>query len=90
VTEVGCIVHALRKLFEPARHQRGNAHRAALRYIQLLYEIESEVRYLELDLRRQIRQGKAVPVMGVLHAWMIARRDLVPEGSDTSRELNTA
>jgi hypothetical protein len=49
----------------------------------LLCEIESEVRDLEPDLRRRIRQEKAVPVMDKLHAWMIAQRDAVPEGSAT-------
>ncbi len=60
----------------------------ALRYIQLLYEIEREVRDLEPDLRRRIRQEKAVPVKDRLHAWMNAQRDLVPEGSAISRALD--
>ncbi|MBP5059866.1 transposase, partial [Pseudomonas chlororaphis] len=60
----------------------------ALRYIQLLYEIESEVRDLEPDLRRRIRQEKAVPVMDRLHTWMIAQRDLMPEGSAICRALD--
>tara|TARA_R110000822_G_scaffold78757_3_gene188644 strand:- start:143 stop:496 length:354 start_codon:yes stop_codon:yes gene_type:complete len=60
----------------------------ALRYIQLLYETKSEVRDLEPDLRRQIRQEKAVPVMDTLHAWMIAQRDLLSEGSAASRALD--
>lgn len=60
----------------------------ALRYILLLYEIESEVRDLEPDLRHRIRQEKAIPVTDRLHAWMIAQRDLVPEGSAISRALD--
>ncbi|RMR53882.1 hypothetical protein ALP85_200007 [Pseudomonas syringae pv. syringae] len=46
------------------------------------------MRDLEPDLRRRIRQEKAVPVMDRLHAWMIAQRDLVPEGSAISRALD--
>ena len=60
----------------------------ALRYIQLLYEIESEVRDLEPDLRHRIRQEKAAPVMNMLHSWMIAPRGLVPAGSAISRALD--
>ncbi len=60
----------------------------ALRYIQLLYEIEREVRDLEPDLRRLIRQEKAVPVMDALHAWMIAQRLLVHDGSAIARALD--
>ena len=59
-----------------------------LRYIQLLYEIGSEVRGLEPDLRRRRRQENAVPAMDRLHAWMIAQRDLVPEGLAISRALD--
>ena len=54
----------------------------------MLYEIEREVYDLEPDLRRRKRQEKAVPVMDMLHAWMIAQRDLVPEGSAISRALD--
>lgn len=88
VTEIGCMAHARRKFFELHATNKSQLAEQALRYIQLLYEIESEVRDLEPDLRRRIRQEKAVPVMDRLHAWMIAQRDLVPEGSAISRALD--
>ena len=88
VTEIGCMAHARRKFFELHATNKSTLAEQALRYIQLLYEIESEVRDLEPDLRRRIRQEKAVPVMNMLHVWMIAQRDLVPEGSAISRALN--
>ncbi|MHA6575433.1 IS66 family transposase [Pseudomonas yamanorum] len=88
VTEIGCMAHARRKFFELHATNKSQIAEQALRYIQLLYEIESEVRDLEADLRRRIRQEKAVPVMNRLHAWMIAQRDLVPEGSAISRALD--
>jgi hypothetical protein len=87
VTEIGCMAHARRKFFELHATNKSTLAEQALRYIQLLYEIESEVRDLEPDLRRRIRQEKAVPVMDMLHAWMIAQRDLVPEGSAISTRL---
>ncbi|EGH30066.1 transposase component [Pseudomonas syringae pv. japonica str. M301072] len=88
VTEIGCMAHARRKFFELHATNKSTLAEQALRYIQLLYEIEREVRDLEPDLRRRIRQEKAVPVMNMLHAWMIAQRDLVPEGSAISRTLD--
>lgn len=88
VTEIGCMAHARRKFFELHATNKSTLAEQALRYIQLLYEIESEVRDLEPDLRRRIRQERAVPVMDMLHAWMIAQRDLVPEGSAISRALD--
>ena len=88
VTEIGCMAHARRKFYELHVTNKSMLAEQALRYIQLLYEIESEARDLEPDLRRQIRQEKAVPVMDRLHAWMMAQRDLVPEGSAISKALN--
>ena len=88
VTKVGCMAPARRKFFELHVTNKSQLAEQALRYIQLLYEIESEVRDLEPDLRRRIRQEKALPVMNMLHAWMVAQRDLVPEGSAISKALD--
>ncbi len=80
---------ARRKFFELHATNKSTLAEQALRYIQLLYEIESEVRDLEPDLRRRIRQEKAAPVMDMLHAWMLAQRDLVPEGTTTRLQPET-
>jgi transposase len=88
VTEIGCMAHARRKFFELHVTNKSQLAEQALRYIQLLYEIESEVRDLEPDLRRRMRQEKAVPVMDAKHAWMIAQRQLVPEGSAIAKALD--
>lgn len=87
-TEIGCMAHARRKFFELHATNKSTLAEQALRYIQFLYEIESEVRDLEPDSRHRIRQEKAVPLMERLHAWMIGQRDLVPEGSAISRALD--
>jgi transposase len=88
VTEIGCMAHARRKFFDLHTTNKSQIAEQALRYIQLLYEIEREVRDLEPELRRRIRQEKAVPVMDALHAWMIAQRQLVPEGSAIAKALD--
>ena len=88
VTEIGCMAHARRKFFELHATNKSTLAEKALRYIQLLYEIESEVCDLEPALRHRVRPEKATPIMDRLHAWMIARRDLVPEGSAISRALD--
>ena len=56
VTEIGCMAHTRRKFFELHATNKSTLAEQALRYIQLLYEIEREVRDLEPDLRRRIRQ----------------------------------
>lgn len=66
VTEIGCMAHARRKFFELHAANKSPLAEQALRYIQLLYEVESEVRDLEPDLRRRILQEKALPVTGMI------------------------
>jgi transposase len=88
VTEIGCMAHARRKFFELHATNKSQLAEQALRYIQLLYEIEREVRDLEPDVRRRIRQEKAVPVMDAMHVWMIAQRHLVHDGSAISKALD--
>ena len=68
ITEIGCMTHARRKFFDLHAEK-------ALHYIAALYEVEREVRELELDVRHRIRQGEAVPVIDALRTWMI---DLSP------------
>ncbi len=58
VPEIGCMAHARRKSFERHATDKSQLVEQALRYIQLLHEIEREVHDLELDLRRRKRQEK--------------------------------
>lgn len=88
VTEIGCMAHARRKFFDLHATNKSTLAEQALRSIQLLYEIESEIRDLEPDLRRRIRQEKAAPVMDRLHAWMIAQRELVHDGVAIAKALD--
>ncbi|RMV83125.1 Mobile element protein [Pseudomonas coronafaciens pv. garcae] len=60
----------------------------ALHYIAALYEVEREVRELEPGDRQRIRQEKAAPITDALHTWMIAQRQLVPEGSAIAKALD--
>jgi hypothetical protein len=53
-----------------------------------LYEVEREVRELEPGVRQRIRQEKAAPIIDALHTWMIAQRQLVPEGSAIAKALD--
>lgn len=43
---------------------------------------------LEPDIRLRIRQEKALPVMDALHAWMVALRDIVHNGSAIGKALD--
>lgn len=88
VTKIGCMAHARRKFFDLHTTNMSILAEQALRSIQRLYEIESKNRDLEPDLRRRIRQEKAVPVMDRLHAWIIAQRELVHDGVAIAKVLD--
>ncbi len=38
--------------------------------------------------RWRIRQEKAAPIIEAFHEWMLAQRDLVPNGSATAKALD--
>lgn len=80
VTEIVCTAHARRKFFELHATNKSQLAEQTLRYIQVLYEIEREVRDLEPDLRRRIRKEKGAPAIDALHTWMIAQRERVHDG----------
>lgn len=88
MTEIGCMAHARRKFFDLHATNKSTLAEQALRSIQLLYEIEREIRDLKPDSRRRIRQEKAVPVMERLHTWMIAQRELVHDGVAIAKALD--
>jgi len=88
VTEIGCMAHARRKFYELHATKKSILAEQALQYIAAIYEVEREVRDLEPDERRRIRQEKAAPLMQTLHAWMIAQRELVFEGFAITKALD--
>ncbi|EGH26566.1 hypothetical protein PSYMO_35971, partial [Pseudomonas amygdali pv. mori str. 301020] len=47
-----------------------------------------EAREREPSVRQRIRQEKAAPIIDALHTWMIAQRQLVPEGSAIAKALD--
>lgn len=59
-----------------------------MHYIAALYEVEREVRELEPGDRQRIRREKAAPILDLLYTWMIAQRQLVPEGSAIAKALD--
>ena len=53
-----------------------------------LYEIERQARDMSDEERWRIRQKKASLILDTLHDWMLAQRDLVPNGSATAKALD--
>jgi transposase len=81
ITESGCPAHARRKFFDLWANHNSAVAEQALVFFGELYDIEREVKDLDVDERRRLRQSKAKPIADDLQAWLIAQRQKVPEGS---------
>ena len=88
IAEVGCMAHARRKFFE--LHQSGKSLIAeqALQTIGQLYELEAQGAHLPPEERQHLREQQARPIAEMLHAWMVAHRIKVPEGTGIARALD--
>ena len=88
VTEAGCMAHARRKFFDLAAQGQSQIASEALEAIGQLYGIEREALELDIDARQRLREAKARPVLEHLHAWLLARRTQVPNGSGIARAID--
>lgn len=88
INEAGCMAHARRKFFELVTSGKSQVVEQALAGIGQLYEVEREVRELDADQRRQIRQARARPVAEALHEWMRLTRLKITDGSATAKALD--
>ncbi len=79
---------ARRKFFDLHATNKSQLAEQALHSIGGLYEIERQAREMTDEDRWRIRQEKAAPLIDALHTWMLAQRDLVPEGSAIAKALD--
>jgi transposase len=83
-----CMAHARRKFHELWANHSSQTAGEALKLFGVLYDVEREVQALDADQRRCIRQQQGRPAADALHAWLLAQRERVPEGSATARAIN--
>jgi hypothetical protein len=88
VTEVGCLAHARRKFFDLHASNKSQIAHSALEQIARVYDIEREIKELDPDERRRVRQEKSKPLLDALHQWMILNRQKVPDGAATAKALD--
>jgi transposase len=88
IAEAGCLAHARRKFFDLWANHKSTVAEQALVLFGDLYDIEREVKDLDVDERRRIRQLKAQPIADDLQAWLLLQRQRVPEGSATARAID--
>lgn len=85
ITEAGCAAHARRRLW--ANHKSQIAEEA-LKLFGVLYDVERQAQDMDAEKRRQLRQQLARPAADTLHAWLLAQRQRVPDGSATAKAIN--
>ncbi len=91
ITEIGCMAHARRKFFDLHVANKSQLAEQALHSISGLYEVERQARDIEvMKIRLANTSGNAVPIFKKLHDWMLAQRDLVPNGSARPKPSTTA
>jgi transposase len=88
VTEAGCVAHARRKFHELWANHGSKVGEQALRYFQVLFRIEEEVTGATAEERRRLRQRKSRRVASALNKWLLAQRQLVPDGSATAKAID--
>ena len=88
VTEAGCMAHARRKFHELWVNHSSTLAEQALKLFGALYDIEREIREVPADERLRIRQLKARPAADMLHAWLTANRQKVPDGTATAKAID--
>src|SRR5690554_4522456 len=79
---------ARRKFFELHAANQSQLAAQALDYMGELYAIEREAKALDATQRWRLRQERAKPIADKLHAWMLAQRLRVPDGSGTAKALD--
>jgi transposase len=89
IIEVACNAHARRKFYEARGSDALRSHQA-LAYYRQLYELERQAKDFSDAQRLQMRQDLAVPILGQLHAWLMAQRAEVLPKSPTGEAIGYA
>ncbi len=88
ITELGCFAHARRKFFDLHAANASPSAAYVLERIRQLYAIEREGKVLDTPARWQLRQTQAQPILDALHAWLLATRITVADGSGLAKAID--
>jgi transposase len=90
VREAACWAHARRKFYDLQVATRSPLAEAALTRIQKLYLIEKQIRGKPPEVRREVRQADAVPLLKALQQWLVETRAKVSAKSEFAAAINYA
>lgn len=87
VVEAACMAHARRKFHDIHVEHASPITTEALRRIAELYVVEREVRGKPPDVRRNVRQEQARPLLDALHGWLQQSLDQLSAKSETTKAI---
>jgi transposase len=90
IYEVACWAHARRKFHDIHAIHASPITTEALARIGALYRIEEEVRGKPAELRREVRQTRARPLLDELHKWMEKMLRSLSNKSETAGAIRYA
>lgn len=91
VMEAACWAHARRPFWDLHESQgkvAGSIAHQALQRIAALYAIEAQIRGQPPDVRREVRQARAAPVLEDLHAWFTSTLGKVSRRSELAKSIS--
>jgi hypothetical protein len=88
IQEAGCWAHARRKFFDLHANNKSLIAYQALEQIGQLYDLERQAQHMDGPNRLRLRQDESAKIILKLHAWLLAQRGKVPEGSATARAID--
>jgi transposase len=80
--------HARRKFFDLHEANKSQIAADALKYFGKVYDVERDLQAVDANTRREARQARSKPLLDALHAWMVAHRAKIPDGSATAKALD--
>jgi transposase len=92
IIEVGCWAHVRRKFFELHVAAKSALAELALEHIGALYGVERAIHAEGLDVAGATarRQQESKPRLLALHAWLLAQRGQLTDGTGTARAMDYA
>ncbi|HEX8797162.1 MAG TPA: IS66 family transposase [Terriglobales bacterium] len=90
IQEVACWAHVRRKFYDLEQAHASPLAREALERIAALYAVEDEIRGRPPDLRQQVRQTHARPLLQSLHDWFNGSLTKLSRKSDTTAAIRYA
>jgi len=90
VMEAACWAHARRgfwDIYEDDKADQQTVAEQALRRIAALYAIEAQIRGRPPEIRRQVRQARAGPLLDELHAWLTQTLERVSTRSNLAKAI---